>query len=232
MNLDTKYWYLRDHRLFSVLSSSELKSICMITNFKTAKKGEIILFSHDEAVRVYFLKKGTLKIVEVDDKGNEIVKDIIQKGDIFGEFTLTESDTDEYAVAVSDNVICCSFKMEDFEKLLEQNPQLGLSYTKWIGFRFKRLQNRYANLMFKDVRTRFMSFMNEWASKEGTQQDEDVVLHNYLTHQDIASLICSTRQTVTQLFNEFKDKGILDYSRTEIILKKTSVAANYIGVKS
>jgi CRP/FNR family transcriptional regulator len=60
--------------------------------------------------------------------------------------------------------------MEDFEKLLEQNPQLGLSYTKWIGFRFKRLQNRYTNLMFKDVRTRFMSFMNEWASKEGTQQ--------------------------------------------------------------
>jgi CRP/FNR family transcriptional regulator len=106
--------------------------------------------------------------VEVDDTGNEIVKDIIQKGDIFGEFTLTESDSDEYAVAVSDNVICCSFKMEDFEKLLEQNPQLGLSYTKWIGFRFKRLQNRYTNLMFKDVRTRFMSFMNEWASKEGT----------------------------------------------------------------
>jgi CRP/FNR family transcriptional regulator len=129
---------------------------------------------------VYFLKKGTLKIVEVDDTGNEIVKDIIQKGDIFGEFTLTESDSDEYAVAVSDNVICCSFKMEDFEKLLEQNPQLGLSYTKWIGFRFKRLQNRYTNLMFKDVRTRFMSFMNEWASKEGTQQNEDVILHNYL----------------------------------------------------
>lgn len=223
MNLDTKYWYLRDHKLFSVLSSSELKSICMITNFKTAKKGEIILFSHDENTRVYFLKKGTLKIVEIDEKGNEIVKDVIQKGDIFGEFTLTETQSDEYAVAVSDNVICCSFKMYDFEQLLEKNPQLGLSYTKWMGFRFKRLQSKYSNLMFKDVRTRFMNFLEEWASKEGVAASSDeVILKNYLTHQDIASLICSTRQTVTQLFNEFKEKGILDYSRTEIILKKTA----------
>jgi CRP/FNR family transcriptional regulator, cyclic AMP receptor protein len=219
MNLETKYWYLRDHKLFNVLSSDELKTICLITNFKTAKKSEIILFSHDEGTRVYFLKKGTLKIVEIDEKGNEIVKDVLQKGDIFGEFTLTETSSDEYAIVVSDLATCCSFKMEDFEKVLETNPQLGLSYTKWMGFRFKRLQNRYSNLMFKDVRTRLVSFLNEWASKEGTPNADEVILKNYLTHQDIASLICSTRQTVTQLFNEFKEKGMLDYSRSEIILK-------------
>lgn len=222
MNLDTKYWYLRDHKLFSALSASELQSICLISNFKTANKGEIIMFSHEDAKRVYFLKKGTLKIVEIDEKGNEIVKDIIQKGDIFGEFTLTDSPNDEYAISISDKATCCSFRMEDFEQVLERNPQLSLSYTKWIGFRFKKLQNRYANLMFKDVRTRLLSFLEEWATKEGTVKTDTIILQNYLTHQDIASLICSTRQTVNQLFNEFKEKGILDYSRTEIILKKKS----------
>lgn len=220
MNLETKYWYLRDHKLFNNLSSSELKTICLISNFKTAKKSEIILFSHDDGTRVYFLKKGTLKIVEIDEKGNEIVKDVLQKGDIFGEFTLTNTESDEYAIVVSDVATCCSFKKEDFEKVLESNPQLGLSYTKWMGFRFKRLQNRYANLMFKDVRTRLMSFLDEWASKEGVESNDKIIIKNYLTHQDIASLICSTRQTVTQLFNEFKEKGILDYTRSEIILKK------------
>ena len=49
MNLETKYWHLHNHKLMSVLSSSELKEICLITNFKTAKKGEIIYFSHDES---------------------------------------------------------------------------------------------------------------------------------------------------------------------------------------
>jgi CRP/FNR family cyclic AMP-dependent transcriptional regulator len=219
MNLETKYWYLHNHKLMSILSSSELREMCIISNFKTAKKGEIIYFSHDESSRVYTLKRGTIKIVEIDAKGNEIVKDILQEGDLFGQFTLTDSNLDEYAVAVSDYITCCSFRMDDFEKIIERNPALALRYTKWIGFRLKRLENRYANLVFKDVRSRLISFLQDWASKEGTNDKNEIILKNYLTHQDIASLICSTRQTVTALFNDLKEKGILDYSRTEIIIK-------------
>ncbi len=219
MNLETKYWHLHNHKLFNVLNSAELKEICLITNFKTAKKGEIIYFSHDESNRVYTLKRGTIKIVEIDEKGNEVVKDILQTGDLFGQFTLTNQALDEYAVAVSDYVTCCSFKLDDFERVIERNPALALQYTKWIGFRLKRMENRYANLVFKDVRARLNGFLADWASKEGTNHAHEIILKNYLTHQDIASLICSTRQTVTQLFNELKEKNILDYSRTEIIIK-------------
>lgn len=219
MNLETKYWHLHNHKLMNVLSSSELKQICVISNFKTAKKGEIIYFSHDESSRVYTLKRGTIKIVEIDKKGNEIVKDILQEGDLFGQFTLTNETLDEYAVAMSDYVTCCSFRMDDFENIIERNPALALRYTKWMGFRLKRMENRYANLVFKDVRSRLLGFLKDWASKEGMNDKNEVVLKNYLTHQDIASLICSTRQTVTGLFNDLKEHGVLDYSRNEIIIK-------------
>ncbi len=222
MNLETKYWHLHNHQLFNVLNSAELKQICLITNFKTAKKGEIIYFSHDESDRVYTIKRGTIKIVEIDNNGNEIVKDILQTGDLFGQFTLTNSTLDEYAVAVSDYVTCCSFKLTDFEEVIERNPALALRYTKWVGFRLKRMENRYANLVFKDVRARLNGFLKDWVAKEGGPGNNEIVLKNYLTHQDIASLICSTRQTVTQLFNELKDRNIIDYSRNEIIIKDLS----------
>jgi CRP/FNR family transcriptional regulator, cyclic AMP receptor protein len=225
MNLETKYWHLHNHKLMNVLSSAELKEICLITNFKTAKKGEIIYFSHDETSRVYSLKRGTIKIVEIDQKGNEIVKDVLQEGDLFGQFTLADSNLDEYAVALSDYVTCCSFRMDDFEKVIERNPALALRYTKWVGLRLKRMENRYANLVFKDVRTRFIGFLKDWSLKEGTNENNEIILKNYLTHQDIASLICSTRQTVTTLFNDLKEKGVLDYTRTEIIIKNMSQLA-------
>ncbi len=225
MNLETKYWHLHNHKLMSVLSSAELREICIISNFKTAKKGEIIYFSHDESSRVYTIKKGTIKIVEIDQKGNEIVKDILQAGDLFGQFTLTDSNLDEYAVAMSDYVTCCSFRMDDFEKVIERNPLLALQYTKWVGLRLKRMENKYANLVFKDVRSRFIGFLKDWASKEATNSNNELILKNYLTHQDIASLICSTRQTVTSLFNELKENGTLDYSRTEITIKNVAALA-------
>ncbi len=225
MNLETKYWHLHNHKLMNVLSSDELREMCIISNFKTAKKGEIIYFSHDETSRVYTIKHGTIKIVEIDQKGNEIVKDILQEGDLFGQFTLTDDTLNEYAVAMSDYVTCCSFRMDDFEKVIERNPALALRYTKWLGFRLKRLENRYANLVFKDVRARLLGFLKDWAMKEGTNGNNEIILKNYLTHQDIASLICSTRQTVTSLLNDLKENGVLDYSRNEIIIKNSAALA-------
>ena len=216
--LETRYWYLRDHQLFRHLDSAELRQICLITNFKTAKKSEIIYFAHDETSRVYLLKKGVIKIVEMDADGNETVKEVIQKGDLFGQITLDDSGMDEYAVALSDYVTCCSFKIEDFEKVIRENPSLAVKFTKLVGLRFRRLENRYTNLMFKDVRTRLLLFLEEWAEKEGTATPEGISLKNYLTHQDIASLICSTRQTVTQLFSELKHNGLLDYNRTMLLI--------------
>ncbi|WP_428656955.1 Crp/Fnr family transcriptional regulator [Runella sp.] len=217
-SLETRYWHLRDHQLFRHLDSAELRQICLITNFKSARKNEIIYFAHDEMNRVYFLKKGVIKIVELDVDGNEKIKEVIQKGDLFGQITLDTVETDEYAVALSDAVTVCSFKIEDFENVIQQNPTLAIKFTKLIGLRFRRLENRYTNLMFKDVRTRLLLFLEEWAEKEGTPTPEGITLKNYLTHQDVAGLICSTRQTVTQLFSELKQHGLLDYNRSNIII--------------
>ncbi|MFN8344847.1 MAG: Crp/Fnr family transcriptional regulator [Spirosomataceae bacterium] len=216
--IETRYWFLRDHQLFRHLNSSELKQVCLITNFKSAKKSEIIYFAHEEHNRVYFLKKGIIKIVELSDDGSETVKEVLQKGDLFGQITPDASDLDEYAVVLSDSVTICSFRMEDFETVIQQNPSLAVNFVKLVGLRFRRLENRYANLMFKDVRTRLLIFLDEWAQKEGTVTNEGVILKNYLTHQDMAGLICSTRQTVSQLFSELKQLGVLDYDRKSILI--------------
>lgn len=221
MQEDAKYWYLHDHQLFSVLSREENRALCLIPNFKTVKKNEILYFSHDDEQRLYTIKSGTLKIISVDAEGNETVKEILRSGDLFGQYTFDEMDEneDEYAVAVSDKVVICSFKQNDFENIVKQNPQLAIRYTKLVGFKLKRISNNYTNLMFKDVRTRFALFLKDWAMKEGNGQTKNIVVKNYLTHNDIAGLICSTRQTVTLLFNEFKNAGLIDYTRSEIIVK-------------
>ncbi|PWK21846.1 CRP/FNR family transcriptional regulator [Arcicella aurantiaca] len=221
MQEDAKYWYLHDHQLFSVLSREENRALCLIPSFKTVKKNEILYFSHDEEQRLYTIKSGTLKIVRVDNDGNETVKDVLRSGDLFGQYTFDEiedENQDEYAVAVSDKVVFCSFRINDFEEILKRNPQLAIRYTKLVGFRIKRISNNYANLMFKDVKTRFALFLKDWAMKEGNGKDKDVVIKNYLTHNDIAGLICSTRQTVTLLFNELKNVGLIDYNRNEITI--------------
>ena len=220
---DLKYWYLRDHKLFRTLSFSQIKQLCIITGFKKANKGEIIYFSSSDVPRIFLLKKGNIKIVAVDENGNEIIKDIIQKGDLFGELTLeTDDEANEYAKVLSDDVAICSFLMSDFEDLLLRNPSLALSYTKFVGLKMKRIKNSYSNLISKDAKTRLFQFLKDWAEKEGKRVDNKVVIENYLTQNDIAQIICTSRQTATQLLNEMETNGTLIYNRKEIIISDIS----------
>jgi len=214
---ELKYWYLRDHKLFWTLSMSQIKQLCIITGFKQANKGEVIYFSASDVPRIFLLKKGNIKIVSIDEEGNETIKEILQKGDLFGELSLeTDETTNEYAKVLTDEVSICSFLLSDFEDLLVRNPTLALSYTKFVGLKMKRFKNSYSNLVSKDAKTRLYSFLKDWAEREGIQEGKKYTLQNYLTQTDIAQIICTSRQTATLLLNEMQQEELITYYRKSI----------------
>lgn len=220
---ELKYWYLRDHKLFWTLSMNQIKQLCIITGFKKANKGDVIYFSSSDVPRVFLLKKGNIKIVSVDEDGNETIKDIIEKGDLFGELELdSDRNSNEYAKALTDDIIICSFLLSDFEDLLLRNPSLALSYTKLVGLKLKRVKNSYANLVSKDAKTRLLTFIKDWAEREGKKEGDRITIQNYLTQNDIAQIICTSRQTATVLLNELEENGLMHYGRKEIIIEDIS----------
>ncbi len=220
---DQKFWYLRNHKLFSTLSNDQISDLCIISKHKGAKKGEAIYFGEDLQNRIFLLKKGIIKVVEFNDKGDEMIKDIIQKGDLFGSLSSDDAIMNESAVAMSPEAIVCSFRISDFENMIAKNPDLALKYFKFIGIKLKKIENKYSNLVFKDVRSRLISFLNDWVISEGRKVGFDWVIDNYLTHQDIAGLICSTRQTVTQLMRDLETEGHIKYDRKEILIHSSLI---------
>jgi len=220
---ELKYWYLRDYKLFRTLSFSQIKQLCIIVGFKKANKGEIIYFSSSDVPRIFLLKKGNIKIVEVDEEGNETIKDIIQKGDLFGELSLEQDkEVNEYAKALTDEVSICSFLLSDFEDLMLRNPNLALTYTKFVGLKMKRIKNNYSNLISKDAKTRLHTFIKDWAQREGKFEGTKVFIENYLTQSDMAQIIGTSRQTATLLLNEMEEKNLIYYTRKEIIIDDIS----------
>lgn len=219
---ELKYWYLRDHKLFRTLTFAQIRQLCIITGFTKAAKGDIIYLSSSDVPRLFLLKKGAIKIVSVDKDGNETIRDIIQKGDLFGELTLEKESHDEYAKALSDSVSICSFLLSDFENLLLKNPSLALTYTKFVGLKMRRIRNNYSNLVSKDAKSRLCDFIKDWGEKEGKPENSFIRIENYLTQNDIAQIICTSRQTATHLLKEMEEEGLLVYGRKEIVIPDIS----------
>jgi CRP/FNR family cyclic AMP-dependent transcriptional regulator len=218
MPADDKMILIRNYDLWCNLSDDDFEELNIEHHFIEAPKGEYIYFEAYNHNRLYFIKEGYIKIGYIDNDGNEKVKEIIRKGEIFGQFSLERNNLHgEFAQAYKNNVSLCAFTIEDFEKLLKRKPELALKYSKQVGSKLRNIENRIMNLLNKDVKTRLIHFLWQLVEQEiGESTTEGFCIPNYLTHEDIANLIGSSRQTVTTMINELEAEKIVSYNRNQI----------------
>jgi CRP/FNR family cyclic AMP-dependent transcriptional regulator len=218
MPAEEKMLLIRNYDLWCHLSDEDYEELNIEHRYIEAPKGEYIYFEAYNHNRLYFIKEGYIKIGYIDNNGNEKVKEIIRKGEIFGQFSLERSNLNgEFAQAYKNDVSLCAFTIEDFEKLLKKKPELALKYSKQVGAKLRNIENRLVNLLNKDVKTRLVHFLWHLVEQDlGENSAEGFCIPNYLTHEDIANLIGSSRQTVTTMINELEAEHMLSYNRNQI----------------
>jgi CRP-like cAMP-binding protein len=218
-NMDpiVKYFFLRENTLFAPLTDEQVKQLCKQVKFRRARKGEFIYMTGEASKPIYFLLKGRIKLAEGDEEGNELIKEMVHPGESFGEMTFDDSDPNyEYAAVTSSEAWVGSLSVDQFEQLMESNPVFALHFVRKLAAKFRKLENRFTNLVLMDVKPRLISFLKDWARSEGKRQGNRIVLDNPMTHQEIAGIIAASRQTVTSLLNELKSSGHLHYTRTRL----------------
>jgi CRP/FNR family transcriptional regulator, cyclic AMP receptor protein len=220
MSTDQKFLLIRNYDLFSHITDEEYAELNLDHHFLEAAKGEYIYFDSQFHNKLYFLKGGTIKIGYIDDEGKEVVKEIIREGEVFGQFTLERNNLNgEFAKAYKADVSLCAFNVDDFEKLLKSKPNIGFHFTKQVGQKLRKFESRLLNLLNKDVKTRLVNFLIMLAREEAeTTDSERVDITNFLTHEDIAQLIGSSRQTVTTMLNELEAAGYITVTRQLITI--------------
>jgi len=209
----TKIWYLEKFDFTKKLCKDEVIHMEKSMVMRKVAKDTVLHFPEMKEKFVYFLKDGLIKIVHYSEDGREAIKYLISPGNIFGELALLENseNNNDYAVAVNDCTICF-MNVEVVSTMMQQNNELTIHIRKLIGLRLKKLETRLESLLFKDSRTRIIEFLLELGKEFGTELNGKVVVKNFLTHDEIAKLTASSRQTVTMLLNELRTKGQLTYS--------------------
>lgn len=222
MTAEIKRNYLQSHPLFAGVAEQKISEAASLVKIKTVYRGETMSFGDGEFSKIYLLLSGKIKIAEFGFGDNELIKDIITAPDVFGNLSMDYLQSKNvYAEALTANVVVCVFNVTDFKTVLQDNPTLMVTYANIITRKLSRLESRHSDLVFYNTKSRFIHFIKNWAKTDGNKVGEKIVLSNYLTHADIANAIAASRLTVSILFNELRDAGLLYYNRRQIELNQS-----------
>ncbi len=217
----TNLWFFDNVNLFNLLCPHKFKEYKECHTFDTYKKSDYIYFEEDSASKVYLIEKGKVKLGYYTEDGNEVVKAILTKGELFGEKAiLGEEIRNEFAQSVDATTSICPIGVETMHDLMRDNKTFSLKIYKFLGLRFKRLERRLQLILFKDTRTRFLEFTKELCEEYGhdcEKTGDKVIMHPY-TQKDIASLIGTSRSNLNVLMNELKEENLITFNRKELRL--------------
>lgn len=186
---------------------------------KQFKKGEYIYLPNEHADRMYFLMGGKVKIGAYSEDGKEITKAILGPGEVFGELSLMgENKRRDFAIAM-EKTDTCLVTIGEMKELIREHSGLELFIMKIISARLLKMEKRLESLVFKDSRTRVIDFLRELTNEKGRKVGYEFEVRGFLTHQEIANLTATSRQTVTTVLNELKKKRIIDFNRRRLLVR-------------
>jgi CRP-like cAMP-binding protein len=209
-----KLLYLSQINLFEEMPMEDLKIIDEMSEMKPVKKGTIILSPTKPIEALFLLKQGQVRLYRINSQGKQFTIDILVDGNIFGEtssFSLTDDQV--YVEAMTDSYLCIIGKQE-FESFIEKNAKLALKLISILSSRLKEIYEMSEKIALGDVKYRVLHLLLKLSEKIGKRKKEWQTIGIKITHMDIATMVGSSRETVSALMSQLKKEGVIKKSLT------------------
>ena len=216
-------------QIFFGLSPDEMTRIAAYARSLRKARGEFIYLPGDRAEHVYILKQGRVKLAVLSESGREIAIDIIQPGEIFGEFALVDEAPRSNMAQALDDILVWVISKQDFSRLLTSQPKLALSYIRLVGDRRRRMEKKLSDITSKAVSARVCELLHEISTSAAEVETGSTDYLVPLTHHDVASLIGAARQTTTTVLNDLERRGIIELGRGWVRVKCLKELQTYVG---
>lgn len=225
-----RVWYIKECQLFSRLTDEQFARLERRGRMRAFPRNSTIYMPSDVNDGVFLLADGRVRISSITPDGKQAILAFIEPGEIFGELALVEpGKREEYAETVVDSTIVL-LPGDEVVRLMSESADLTLGVTKLIGLRRKRIERRLRSLLFRSNRDRLTTLLLDLVEQYGRTTPEGVLLEIKLSHQDLASIIGATRETVTVLLGEMQLEGLLNVSRQRIVVRNLKRLADAIEV--
>jgi CRP-like cAMP-binding protein len=211
-------WYIKKIPLFQDLSHDTVHRLIQCIEMREVRRRQVVYLPGDPGQSVYFVNGGRVKISKVTRDGKELTLAYRGPGEIFGELVLIDGGPREEMAEAMENALITEVPRDDFEKLLQKEGMIGYRLTKIVAQRRREVENKIEQLIFKDVNAKLAELLLRLASEYGIEDSRGTLVSLKITHQEMANLIGSTRETVSLTLSQFKRRGLIQTDGRKVIL--------------
>jgi CRP-like cAMP-binding protein len=205
--------------LFSRLDDESIRIFEKAAVRRRFPKNTILFSKGDESDSFYIVCSGKAHVVARDEQGREMVLSVIGSGEYFGEMAAMDGAPRSATIVTKEASEILIIQRDDFRRVVSSNPDMMLSLLKVFLERLRKADEKIESLAFMNVCDRVASFLMQSAEPHGDKW----IVREALTHQEIADMVGSSRETVTRAIKELQKAGHISIEKKRITIHKVLV---------
>ena len=208
-----------DDDIFSALAPEQRAQLDRAISQADYPSGQIFYAPEEHGDRLYLLRRGRVRIYKLSPEGRALTLLILEPSSIFGEMALSpEWVHDSFAETMTDSTIG-AIRRDDMRRILNANPAVALRFMDIMSLRLRALERKLADIAFKSVPQRLATVLLNLADRQAAIPEHGTTpaVVRY-THQQLAEMIGSYRETVTKAIGELREAGLIRVDEDVIYL--------------
>jgi len=226
------FWHLHGLDWLEELSDAETAHLLRASSSREYARGETVFEPARQPRSVYLLERGLVRIYRLSALGDEATLGYVRPGEVFGELgAFSDQPRESFAQAVRPSR-AWRVPLKELRRILNMHPRIALSVTTQIGNRFKRIESRVENLVFRNLRSRVCHILLELAEDFGREAGGGTLIDIPLSQQEVATLVGATRQSVNLCLRELREAKLVSYRSRRFTLPDRVALRREAGVEA
>jgi CRP/FNR family transcriptional regulator/CRP/FNR family cyclic AMP-dependent transcriptional regulator len=197
---------LKQVPLFEELSDYELNTLSEVAMLRVFPKDRIVIMAEEEGDSLFVIHQGQVKVSIVSEDGREVILSILGEGNFFGEMSLLDGNPRSANVTTTQETELLMIRRADFLHI-QRSPQTAIKLLSVLASRLRKTDRKIEGLALSDVTGRITQTLLQLAEEQGSPTPDGILVKDRPTHQDLANMSGTTRETVSRILKRLENRG-------------------------
>ena len=222
---------VREERLFCNMSQSTVAALDSIKFTSVYPKGSLLFVEGEQPRGIYILCSGRAKLTTSSTEGKVLIVKLAEPGEVLGASATILGKPYEVSAETIEPSQLNFVKRDDFLRLLSTHAEACMHTAQQLSEKYQAAQREIRSLgLSQTTSEKLARLILDWCDRNGERTPEGIRLTILLTHEEIAQMIGTTRETVTRLLSGFKKKKIIAVKGSSLFVLRREELENLVSI--